>query len=96
MRLRVHMDMDRMQFSYSTDGGQHWEKMGRLQNSSFLSDEACVDGRFTGGMVGITCCDLWSNSYPADFSYFRYEQRPPYENLADMTPVDGGSALDEG
>ena len=96
VRLRVHMDMDRMQFSYSTDGGQHWEKMGRLQNSSFLSDEACVDGRFTGGMVGITCCDLWSNSYPADFSYFRYEQRPPYENLADMTPVDGGSALDEG
>ena len=37
---------------------------------SFLSDEACAEGWFTGTMIGICCQDLTGFGKYADFDWF--------------------------
>ena len=44
--------------------------MGAELDASFLSDEACMEGWFTGAMAGLCCQDLTGNHLAADFDYF--------------------------
>lgn len=46
------------------------QKIGPRINASFLSDEACEEGWFTGAMVGICCQDLTGFGRHADFDWF--------------------------
>ena len=45
-------------------------KAGPCVNISFLSDEACREGWFTGTMVGICCQDLTGFGKYGDFDWF--------------------------
>lgn len=45
-------------------------KIGPQINASFLSDEACDEGWFTGTMIGICCQDLTGFGKHADFDWF--------------------------
>lgn len=47
-----------------------WHTMGTEIDASFLSDEACTEGWFTGTMAGLCCQDLTGFHLPADFDYF--------------------------
>ena len=50
------------------------EKLRKISHSidaSFLSDEACREGWFTGTMVGICCQDLTGFGRYADFDWFQ-------------------------
>lgn len=46
------------------------KKIGPCINASFLSDEACNEGWFTGAMIGIFCHDLTGFGKYADFDWF--------------------------
>lgn len=46
------------------------QKIGPCINASFLSDEACKEGWFTGTMAGICCQDLTGFGKYADFDWF--------------------------
>lgn len=72
--LRVDVDYDRLQFSYSKDG-IIWEKVGGILDASILSDETCRNGLFTGSFVGLCCQDLSGRRKYADFDYFEYKDR---------------------
>ena len=50
--------------------GETSEKFGPPIDASFLSDEACREGWFTGAMVGICCQDLTGSGKWADYDYF--------------------------
>ena len=39
----------------------------------FMSDEACMEGWFTGSMTGICCQDLTGLGKYADFQFFEYK-----------------------
>lgn len=45
-------------------------EIGPSIDASFLSDEACAEGWFTGAMVGICCQDLTGFGRHADFDWF--------------------------
>lgn len=45
-------------------------QIGPEVNVSFLSDEACLEGWFTGTMIGICCQDLTGFGRYADFDWF--------------------------
>lgn len=49
---------------------EKWHKAGPCVNISFLSDEACREGWFTGTMAGICCQDLTGFGKYADFDWF--------------------------
>lgn len=51
------------------DGAE--QPIGWETDGSFLSDEACNEGWFTGTMVGFCCQDLTGAKLSADFDYFR-------------------------
>lgn len=77
--LRVTLDTQWYQFSYSTDG-RHWANIGPRLNSTPLSDEyGNLVFKFTGSMVGIFACDVSERGLHADFSHFHYR------SLADTT-----------
>lgn len=44
--------------------------VGEAVDASFLSDEACTEGWFTGAMIGICCQDLTGFGQYADFDWF--------------------------
>ena len=46
------------------------EVLGAELDGSFLSDEACDEGWFTGSMAGICCQDLTGFAKYADFDWF--------------------------
>lgn len=48
-----------------------WKLLGTY-DLSFLSDEACEEGWFTGAMIGLCCQDLSGAGAHADFTDFRY------------------------
>lgn len=73
--LRADADFDRVQFSYCSDSDICWKPAGSPLDCSFLSDEACREGWFTGAMVGICCQDLTGNGHYADFDWFKYEEK---------------------
>lgn len=73
-RVFMGLDMVRgnVQFRYRIEGEGEWKPIGPEIDASFLSDEACQEGWFTGTMVGLCCQDLTGASLPADFDYFDY------------------------
>ncbi len=71
--LKVRVDKDKLQFYYSTTKEEEYKEIGPVLDASILSDEACVEGWFTGAMVGICCQDLTGFGTYADFDYFEYK-----------------------
>ncbi len=65
-----------VQFYYGYRGGQALQEIGPCIDASFLSDEACREGWFTGSMVGICCQDLTGFGKHADFDWFRVQAFP--------------------
>lgn len=58
-----------VQFSYGYRG-EDKQEIGPCIDASFLSDEACNEGWFTGTMIGICCQDLTGFGKYADFDWF--------------------------
>lgn len=56
-------------FSYRLEGGE-WQELAVDIDGSFLSDEACAEGWFTGTMTGLCCQDLTGFGQYADFDWF--------------------------
>lgn len=71
--LKVTVDYDTLQFYYSTSDETGYQKIGEAFDCSFLSDEACEEGWFTGAMVGICCQDLTGFRKYADYDWFEYD-----------------------
>lgn len=66
--LRMTMTDGYVTFQWRTDDA--WHTLVENLDASFLSDEACNDGWFTGVMCGVCCQDLTGSRLPADFDYF--------------------------
>ena len=62
----------KVQFAYGYRGEKRKE-IGPCIDASFLSDEACSEGWFTGTMIGICCQDLTGFGKYADFDWFTVE-----------------------
>ena len=71
--LKVSVDHDKLQFYYGL-GEEVYEQIGPVFDASILSDEACLEGWFTGAMVGICCQDLTGSGAYADFDWFTYQE----------------------
>lgn len=71
--LKVEVNGDKLQFFYSLKDEKHYQCIGESVDCSFLSDEACNQGWFTGAMVGICCQDLTGFGKYADFDFFEYQ-----------------------
>ena len=72
--LRMKVDGNHYQFSYSFDG-KDWETVPVTFDSHKLSDDYIDEpGFFTGAFVGMSCIDISGRRLPADFDYFRYEE----------------------
>lgn len=69
--LRLNIEGRRSYFEWSYDGA-HYEKIGRIFDTTKFSDEYCAYGEFTGTMVGITCADRVKHEHYADFDFFEY------------------------
>ena len=69
--LRVEFDEESLYFSYAEDG-QDFEKIGPRLDATFLSDEHCREGWFTGAFVGISTHDVTGGRQHADFDWFEY------------------------
>jgi xylan 1,4-beta-xylosidase len=70
--LKATMRNGVLSFAYRLEGAQ-WVEIADGIDASFLSDEACVEGWFTGAMTGICCQDLTGFGKNADFDWFRME-----------------------
>jgi len=71
--LRMDIDFDKLQFSYSFDD-KNWIDIGSVLDSTILSDE--YDGlNFTGAFVGMVALDYRTQSKKAQFDYFEYSVR---------------------
>lgn len=66
--LRMTMTNGYVTFDWRTDAT--WHTLAEKLDASFLSDEACQEGWFTGVMTGLCCQDLTGSHLAADFSYF--------------------------
>lgn len=77
LRLRLNLEGTQLQFSYSL-GNNNFMDIGAALDASFISDEACKEGWFTGAMVGICCQDLTGLRAAADFKKFCYYPALPY------------------
>jgi xylan 1,4-beta-xylosidase len=61
------------QFCYGYRDEGALREIGPCTDASFLSDEACREGWFTGSMIGICCQDLTGFGKYADFDWFRVQ-----------------------
>ena len=66
----------RLQFFYRRETDSDYLPIGETFDCSFLSDEACDEGWFSGAMVGICCQDLTGFGKYADFDWFTYTANP--------------------
>ena len=73
--FRVEIDHDRLQFYYAVGTDAEYTKIGEVFDCSYLSDEACDEGWFTGAMTGLCCQDLTGFGKYADFDHFEYSVR---------------------
>ena len=71
--LKVEINRDELQFSYSKDG-ENWESVGPLFDASTLSDDFVGKMRFTGSMIGMCAQDISGAKKEADFDYFEYKE----------------------
>lgn len=67
--LKAEMQNGYIDFSYREEGCE-WQKIAEHIDGSFMSDEACNEGWFTGAMAGICCQDLTGFGKYADFDWF--------------------------
>ena len=67
--LKAEMRNGYIDFSYRVEG-RKWQKIAEHIDGSFMSDEACNEGWFTGAMAGICCQDLTGFGKYADFDWF--------------------------
>lgn len=67
--LQLTIDGRWVQFRAGYRGGP-LRPVGPLVDASFLSDEACREGWFTGTMIGLCCQDLTGFGQYADFDWF--------------------------
>lgn len=67
--LKGEVRQERLQFYYGYEENA-LKPLGPLFETDFMSDEACMEGWFTGAMVGICCQDLTGFSQYADFDWF--------------------------
>lgn len=70
--FKVEVNRDKLQFFYAVDTEAAYQKIGEVFDCSFMSDEACEEGWFTGAMVGICCQDLTGFGKYADFDFLEY------------------------
>lgn len=71
--LRMDIDFDKLQFSYSLNE-KEWIEIGPVLDSTILSDE--YDGlNFTGAFVGMVALDYRMQIKKAQFDYFEYSAR---------------------
>ena len=69
--LKADMRNGDITFSYRLEGS-NWQTIAENIDGSFMSDEACTEGWFTGAMAGICCQDLTGFGKYADFDWFHY------------------------
>ena len=73
LKMETRNAMTRFYYGYSE---KDWQEIGPLINASFLSDEACGEGWFTGAMIGICCQDMTGFGRYADFDWFEVKCEP--------------------
>ena len=75
--LKLEVDNEKVRFFYGYEEEYHsgkLQKIGPCVNASFLSDEACEEGWFSGTMIGICCQDLTGFGKHADFDWFEVQK----------------------
>ena len=77
LKMETRNAMTRFYYGYSE---KDWQEIGPLINASFLSDEACGEGWFTGAMIGICCQDMTGVGRYADFDWFEVKCEPEESN----------------
>ncbi|MFV0466360.1 MAG: family 43 glycosylhydrolase [Lachnospiraceae bacterium] len=70
--LMANVNQDQLQFYYRLSEDEPYQSIGHTIDCSFMSDEACNEGWFTGSMVGLCCQDLTGFHKHADFNWFIY------------------------
>ncbi len=68
--IGLKMDLQDGNAAFSWSEGNVWHVLPGTTDASFLSDEACREGWFTGTMAGLCCQDLTGGRLPADFDRF--------------------------
>lgn len=71
--LSLKLQGTKVQFYYGYRDEEALREIGPCTDASFLSDEACREGWFTGSMAGICCQDLTGFGKHADFDWFRVQ-----------------------
>ena len=72
--LKADMRNGYFTFSYRLEGSD-WQTIAENIDGSFMSDEACTEGWFTGAMAGICCQDLTGFGKYADFDWFEMKTK---------------------
>lgn len=72
--LKAEMQNGYMTFSYRLEGNG-WQTIAENIDGSFMSDEACTEGWFTGAMAGLCCQDLTGFGKYADFDWFEMKTK---------------------
>lgn len=67
--LKMKLNGVKVSFYYKL-GDESERIVGQIEDASFMSDEACEEGWFTGLMCGICCQDLTGMRKYADFDWF--------------------------
>lgn len=72
--LKAEMQNGYITFSYRLEGSG-WQTIAENIDGSFMSDEACTEGWFTGAMAGLCCQDLTGFGKYADFDWFEMKTK---------------------
>ncbi len=72
--LKADMRNGYITFAYRLEGSD-WQMIAENIDGSFMSDEACTEGWFTGAMAGICCQDLTGFGKYADFDWFEMKTK---------------------
>lgn len=72
--LKAEMQNGYITFSYRLEGSG-WQTIAENIDGSFMSDEACTEGWFTGAMAGLCCQDLTGFGKYADFDSFEMKTK---------------------
>ena len=72
--LKADMRNGYITFVYRLEGSD-WQTIAENIDGSFMSDEACTEGWFTGAMAGICCQDLTGFGKYADFDWFEMKTK---------------------
>lgn len=78
VRLRTRVRTQTYAYDYSLDNGSTWNTLVEGLDAAQFSDEyiaASYGGFFTGGFVGLACCDVSGFYREATFTDFLYQER---------------------